>query len=287
MKIKNGSDLFNKRHSVNREEFENNDDLVKHTFGQLDEPSDPYYLVFLVVLLCGVAATIPWNATITALDYFDDKFENYNPTFVLPIVVQGPIFLTQMFMLRWGGKASLSLRIVGSFVFMVICMTLILVDSELAAESTGWAVLVTIICVFGVFNGILQLSLYAFTGPLPPSYTSALNQGFGLSGLVICTMRAISLLSLPPTGESGDKNLFYGAILYFALSGSIIVLNIFGVIYALNHPFTQHHLDKVTSNRITPCIGKANESERWSDASKSHLGRVVAGLAWRVEPRTV
>ena len=250
MKIKNGSDLFEKRGSINRKEFLDNDELVGHTFGKLDIPSDPYYLVFLVVLLCGVAATIPWNATITALDYFMDKYDKYNPDFVLPIIVQGPIFVTQMFMLRWGGKASLSLRIIGSFIFMVICMTLILVDAELAEESTGWHVLVLIICIFGVFNGILQISLYAFTGPLPPSYTSALNQGFGLSGLVICTMRAISLLALPPTGEPGDKNLFYGAILYFALSGSIIVLNIFGVIYALNHPFTQYYLDKVSQEKI-------------------------------------
>ena len=60
-------------------------------------------------------------------------------------------------------------------------------------------------------------------------------------------MRAVSLLSLPPSNEPNDKNLFYGAILYFGLSASIIVVNIFGVIYALNHPFTLYHLGKVSN----------------------------------------
>ena len=59
----------------------------KVTFGKSDEPEDRFYIVFLVVLLCGVAATIPWNATITALDYFNDKFHPYNPDFVLPLIV--------------------------------------------------------------------------------------------------------------------------------------------------------------------------------------------------------
>ena len=137
--------------------------------------------------------------SIGLIDYFNDKFHPYNPDFVLPIIVQAPIFATQIVMLRWGSKTSISLRIIGSFVLMVICMGMILVNSELADQSTGWIMLVVIICLFSVFNGVLQLTLYAFTGPLPPSHTSALNQGFGLSGLVICAMRAVSLLSLPPS----------------------------------------------------------------------------------------
>ena len=150
-------------------------------------------------------------------------------------------------MLRWGDKCSLSLRIIFSFIVMFICMVLILVDPELISpQSTSWTILVLILCTFGIFNGILQFSLYALAGPMPPRYTLALNKGFGLTGVVICSMRAISLLALPPTGEAGDSSLFYSALLYFALSCSIVVVNIIGMIYALNHPFTLYYLDKVS-----------------------------------------
>ena len=70
-------------------------------------------------------------------------------------IVQAPIFATQIAMLRWGSQTSVMIRILGSFVMMVICMAMILVNSELAAQHTGWIVLVIIICVFGVFNGVL------------------------------------------------------------------------------------------------------------------------------------
>ena len=164
---------------------------------------------------------------------------------MLPIVIQGPIFIMQIVMLRWGGGIPLSLRIIGSFIIMAICMVLILVSSELTGQQLGWGFLMFIICVFGAFNGILQLSLYAFTGPMPPTYSAALNQGFGLGGVVICAIRALSLVVLPPSGEPGDKNLLYGAILYFALSVGIVILNVFGMIYALNSKFTLHYLMRV------------------------------------------
>ena len=93
MKVKNGSELLEERFSTHKK-FKNNDELIKDTFGQLDTPTDRYNLIFFVVLLSGVSATIPFNATVTALDYFDDKFGKYNPEFVLPLLVQGPIFIS-------------------------------------------------------------------------------------------------------------------------------------------------------------------------------------------------
>ena len=97
---------------------------------------------------------------------------------------------------------------------------------------------------------MLQLSLYGLTGPLPPRYTAALNSGCGLSGVVICVCRAISLVALPPSSNPKyrDPNLFSGALMYLCLAAFILVMSVVGILYMLRMPFTKYHLDRASSS---------------------------------------
>ena len=161
-------------------------------------------------------------------------------------------------MIKWGHLASIPTRVVVCLIVMFLSVVLIPTTCELFETHSAWVGLIIIICIFGntplassssfligLFDGALQTSLYALAGPLPPSYAASLNQGFGSSGVVICALRAVSLLTLPPSGVPGDNNLLYGAVLYMALSALIIVFNLVGLLYALKSPFTRHFHSKI------------------------------------------
>ena len=49
---------------------------------------------FTFVLL-GAGMLMPWNAMLAAMDFFDDQFPNYKPSFSLLVAVSAPMFLVQ------------------------------------------------------------------------------------------------------------------------------------------------------------------------------------------------
>lgn len=50
---------------------------------------------------------------------------------------------------------------------------------------------------FGFFGGIMQASVFAYSGMLPPKYIGAVMFGNGLSGIAMSVLRAICLVALP------------------------------------------------------------------------------------------
>ena len=108
---------------------------------------------------------------------------------------------------------------------------------------------------------MLSLSLFGLMGPLPPRYTAGLNFGCGLSGVVICVCRGISLVILPTSddGNGGDKNLFYGALLYLSLAALILIFNVAAIVYMVRMPFTQYHLERAASS--TSSLGRAESRQ--------------------------
>jgi hypothetical protein len=41
------------------------------------------------MLLWGFGNLLPWSAVLSALDFFEDEMEGYQPSFVYPFVVNG------------------------------------------------------------------------------------------------------------------------------------------------------------------------------------------------------
>ena len=145
-------------------------------------------------------------------------------------------------------------------------------------EDLAFPVLITIVVFFGMLtklllalgllSGALQISLYGLLGPLPPKYTAALNAGVGLSGVVICVCRAVSLILLPPSHM--PKNFFYGALLYFWMAAFILFLCVAGILILIRLPFTRYHLNRSSTVLQDPkrdsMSTRQNEVTRPTDA---------------------
>ena len=49
------------------------DDSEKYDIPQIKEPEDKGGVAYLLMLLFGIGALLPWNAILTALDFFKEK----------------------------------------------------------------------------------------------------------------------------------------------------------------------------------------------------------------------
>jgi len=53
----------------------------------------------MIMLLWGFGILLPWNAVLSAFDYFEDEMPGYQPSFVWPFVVNGLQIVTQVYMI--------------------------------------------------------------------------------------------------------------------------------------------------------------------------------------------
>lgn len=70
-------------------------------------PVDKYNLVFIVIFLFGVGVLFPWNAFISAMDYFKLKYPNFPMEFGLPSFFNFPNLIFLIINIRWGHHFSL------------------------------------------------------------------------------------------------------------------------------------------------------------------------------------
>lgn len=54
-------------------DFEENTDAYSGKVPMIKEPVDKNNIAFLLMFLFGIAALLPWNAVLTALDFFIEK----------------------------------------------------------------------------------------------------------------------------------------------------------------------------------------------------------------------
>ena len=97
---------------------------------------------------------------------------------------------------------------------------------------------------------------------LPPKYIGAVMFGNGLSGISMNALGALCLVVFPP--DQGN-NLFVGAIVYFILAASILVLAAFAFVYVQKTEFVKYYVNKAhaeadkTSERMSRIDNEQNE----------------------------
>ena len=92
----------------------------------------------------------------------------------------------------------------------------------------------------------MQGGVFGIAGVFPPKYTGAVMVGQGVAGLTVNFLRAICLLILPPNSDLGrdDMNSFYGTIIYFALSGVVLLVGCVAMLYLRNMPFALYYINR-------------------------------------------
>ena len=145
---------------------------------------------------------MPWNAMLAAMDFFDDQFPNYKPSFSLLVAVSAPMFLVQATVFFLLQNIPLQVKVTMMFaVSTAITFALVLVPLCLSDESTAYWIVIALSVLFGTAYAVLQAALYGLAGPTQVLLNS-LNLGLGFSGLSVNLLRIIVLASVK-SNETG------------------------------------------------------------------------------------
>jgi hypothetical protein len=120
-------------------------------------PVDKYNAAYLLMVFFGIGGLLPWNAILTALDFFNEKVSSagYRPDFVFGFAVDGIQLFTSVLNMIYGHKLSYVVRISGSFLIISVLMFILpFVTNGLDAKG-AWTADIIILVIFGIFGGIV------------------------------------------------------------------------------------------------------------------------------------
>merc|ERR1712216_293597 len=132
-------------------------------------PRDTRDRCWWILTLIGTGLLLPWNAVLTAFDYFSDTYGSWTNLSV-PLLNQAANLVFMLITIKYGNKFSFTRRIVGTLFVYIICLVAIPCLSLLATDYKMVALVITfaIFVVLGAMTAVLQGSLFGLCGSLPP-----------------------------------------------------------------------------------------------------------------------
>ena len=219
-------------------------------------PGDAGNRAYLAWFLMGVGVLLPWNAFVTADDYF---LMLYPASFHVERTFAVCYFLTNLacilLLIRHGQRIDARRRALFGFWGYVACLVAVpLLDATLHTDPQGavprpgfrYALTLLAVLACGAFNGVGQGSIFGLAGNLPFRYNAALNAGVAGSGLIVNAARLLTKGAMPDD-ESG---LRASAYIYFGLATATCLLCVYVFQVAMPRmPVLAYYAARTTHNK--------------------------------------
>ena len=154
---------------------------------------------------------LPWNAVLTALDFFEENFPDYKPSFVFGLTLNAPNFFFNFVGIFAARYISLTVRFIAGLIAVFALTILMPFITKYMEQDTAWAIIIIVIVLLGVANSFVQGGAFGFAGMFPFKYTGGVMLGNGFSGLSVNIIRMILLAIFPPSeDDEGPDKEFIG-----------------------------------------------------------------------------
>ncbi|GMH08203.1 hypothetical protein Nepgr_010043 [Nepenthes gracilis] len=193
------------------------------------EPKDTYRIAYVVHFFLGAGNLLPWNAFITAIDYFSYHYQGKHVEKIFSIAYMGSSVLVLLLMTSWGScrrKITFRLRMnIGLSIFVLSLMIAPMIDWAWCSDPTQgrprgtYMAIVASVLTCGLADGLIGGSLIGTAGTLPKEYMQAIFAGTASSGVLVCILRIITKASLPQNA----RGLQTSAHVYFIVSTIILL----------------------------------------------------------------
>eukprot|EP00898_Chlorokybus_atmophyticus_P006944 jgi/Chlat1/7250/Chrsp58S06893 len=257
---------------------------------ETDEPPDHYHFAYIVFFCLGAGILFPWNAFITAVDYFELLYPHQHVDRVFPVSYMITNLLSIVLVFKYGNRFPPANRLLLGFsLFLVLLLVVPLTDALSRGgpgSSTGRTLVITAVSLTGTADAIAQGSIYGLAGNMPMRYTQAVMGGTSGAGLVVSLLRVLTKVLAPDTPEG----LRAGAMLYFGMSAAMVAFCILCSIALASLPVMRHfhsltelqvHCGPVRWQRLQDTAAEEEahslkesivDSARYASAPTSHLG---------------
>ncbi|XP_020590358.1 equilibrative nucleotide transporter 1 [Phalaenopsis equestris] len=205
-------------------------------------PKDQFYIAYIVYFILGMGFLLPWNAFITAVDYFSYLYPGTPVDRVFSVAYMLSCLLPLIFIIGWAHLSSATVRInTGLVVFTVSLVVVPVLDAFYVRNTRGvysaYDVTVAAVILSGIGSALVQGGVIGSAGELPEIYMQAVVSGTAASGVLVSAMRIICK-AIYPQDATG---LRHSANLYFAVTIAVMIICIICFNIADRLPVIQHY----------------------------------------------
>ncbi|XP_047944276.1 equilibrative nucleotide transporter 8 [Salvia hispanica] len=239
--------------------------------------NDKFKLAYILHFFLGAGNLLPWNALITAVDYFGSIYPGRHVERVFSVVYMGSSLLLLVILLNCRKCLRLSLRLrlnLGFSMFLVSLMATPVMNwtfPKMMSSAASYYVVVVTVFICGFADGLIGGSLIGAAANLPKHYMQAVFAGTASSGVLITILRVITKASLPQT----PQGLKTSAEFYFVVSSAALILCIISCNLLFKLPVMQHHYRNFREILPVNSCSKLRLRETFSKIRFPALGMVM------------
>ncbi|XP_068645402.1 equilibrative nucleotide transporter 1-like [Aristolochia californica] len=206
-----------------RGETEEESHLLAPTSAQV--PADRFHLAYFVYFTLGAGFLLPWNAFITAVDYFDYLYPGVNVDRVFAVVYMLVALTCLVLIVGWAHKSNAYVRInLGLSLFVVSLLVIPVMDlvyiRGIKGLYSGYYVTVAAVALSGIADALVQGGVIGSAGELPERYMQATVAGTAASGVLVSVLRIVTKAIFPQDAHG----LRSSANVYFSVSIVVMVI---------------------------------------------------------------
>ncbi|KAL8137715.1 hypothetical protein V2J09_003716 [Rumex salicifolius] len=242
-------------------------------------PEDSFNLCYIIYFTLGAGFLLPWNAFITAVDYFDYLYPGVSVDRVFSVAYMLVCLVSLLIIvLFYAHRSDAYIRInLGLGLFVVALLVVPAMDLFYIKGQTelygGFYVTVGAVALCGLADALVQGGLIGSAGELPERYMQAIIAGTAASGVLVSFLR-IFTKAVYPQNASGLRS---SANLYFSVGIVLMVVCIFFYNVAHKLPvirfFNELKMQAVTNQGQEKC---SDNGSLW----RSTLWKIVGRVKW-------
>lgn len=205
--------------------------------GDSDKPARKESTIeILLCLLIGVGPLLPWNAFITAADFFTHVFDTFPFMFVVGIFYNFASCAFLLIIMFFSSKLGTFVqRLIVGFILDIVALILVPIFANFVDPSV--AVWLCLICAAatGAATAISFSSAIGMSSLFGSRSVTASMTGNGVSGLIVAVIRVATKAALP----ANDHGYSVSGIIYFVVAGVFVIVCMVAVLYLNSLPTSQ------------------------------------------------
>lgn len=195
-------------------------------------------------VIFGVGSLLAWNAILSDISFFINYQGDYDPStsfsfcnFALNIVFQ-LIMIWKKQLLSY--KVQLTIGIIASIISL-LALPFVVISFE-KNSLTGFILTAAIILFQGLVNAFCCSGFFGLASFFPKEMIISLSTGQGVSGILMNIIGYIVIAAVNTGNKDDDEQL--GAIIYFSISGLILLITLVTLLFAFRTDYFRYYLGK-------------------------------------------